>query len=413
MLNILISAYAVSPSKGSEPGVGWNWIINLSENCNLFIITEGEWRIEIEKALESLPQKDNIHFYYNPLPSRIRKMCWNQGDWRFYWYYRKWQKQTFEIANEIIKSHHIDVIHQLNMIGFREPGYLWKIKNIPFVWGPIGGMELVPTGYLVDAKFKQRFKIFIKNRINNWQRKYYPRVLSALKRADFIIAANKGAYDIIHDYHKRPVTLINETGCYPNTPDQLISNKDIDDFNIVWVGRFIFTKQLGLALKIVASLTKTCNIKFHIIGSGADLTVKEYKLLVSKLGIEKYVIWHGEIPHNEVLKFMEQCDIFLFTSIMEGTPHVVLEALQSNLPIVCFDACGQAGVVDDSIGIKIPLTNTSQSIKDFTEAIEYLYNNHKALAMFRSHCFVRQQQLSWNTKAKQMIEIYKSVINKH
>ncbi len=27
MLNVLINAYAVSPNWGSEPGMGWNWII--------------------------------------------------------------------------------------------------------------------------------------------------------------------------------------------------------------------------------------------------------------------------------------------------------------------------------------------------------------------------------------------------
>jgi len=39
------------------------------------------------------------------------------------------------------------------MVGFREPGYLWQL-NIPFVWGPIGGMGYFPTRFLpvVGAK---------------------------------------------------------------------------------------------------------------------------------------------------------------------------------------------------------------------------------------------------------------------
>ncbi len=407
-MNVLINAYAVSPTKGSEPGVGWNWIINLSMYCNLFIITEGEWREEIEETLKKLPQKDSLHFYYNPLPQRIRNMCWNQGDWRFYWYYRKWQKSTLRIAQEIIKTNHIDVIHQLNMIGFREPGYLWKIRNIPFVWGPVGGMELVPTGYLKGASFKHKFKILLKNYINNLQRKYHPRVLLALNRADSILAANKGAYDIIHNFHKKDVTLINETGCYVHESNKSIVRGDGDVFNIVWVGRFIFTKQLELAIKIIASLPSEYNIKFHIIGG--EFPTKEYKQLVHKLGIEKNVIWHGVLSHDEVLKFMEECDVFLFTSIMEGTPHVVLEALQNSLPIICFDTCGQADVVDDSIGIKIPLTNTNQSIIDFSEAIKQIYNNRKLLTTLKENCVVRQKELSWERKAVQMINIYHKAI---
>jgi hypothetical protein len=33
----------------------------------------------------------------------------------------------------------------LNMIGYREPGYLWKL-NVPFVWGPMGGTNVKFSG---------------------------------------------------------------------------------------------------------------------------------------------------------------------------------------------------------------------------------------------------------------------------
>ena len=71
-------------------------------------------------------------------------MCWNQGDWRFYWHYRKWQKQALKLAQAICREHELNAIHQSNMIGFCEPGYLWKIEDIPFVWGPIGGLKQFP-----------------------------------------------------------------------------------------------------------------------------------------------------------------------------------------------------------------------------------------------------------------------------
>lgn len=87
MLSILINAYACSPGMGSEPGMAWNWCVNLAKHCELHIITEGEFREKIEATLKTLPQGKNMHFYYNPVSDEIRKMCWNQGDWRFYTYY--------------------------------------------------------------------------------------------------------------------------------------------------------------------------------------------------------------------------------------------------------------------------------------------------------------------------------------
>lgn len=56
-------------------------------------------------------------------------MCWNQGDWRFYKYYKEWQWKTYLLAKDICKVEKMDVLHQLNMIGFREPGYLWKLSQ--------------------------------------------------------------------------------------------------------------------------------------------------------------------------------------------------------------------------------------------------------------------------------------------
>lgn len=49
MLKILINAYACSPNMGSEPGMAWNWVSNLAKYCELYIITEGEFRSNIEK----------------------------------------------------------------------------------------------------------------------------------------------------------------------------------------------------------------------------------------------------------------------------------------------------------------------------------------------------------------------------
>lgn len=57
MISVLVNAYACSPHWGSEPGMGWNWILALSKYCELYIITEGEWRDKIEEALSSLPQR--------------------------------------------------------------------------------------------------------------------------------------------------------------------------------------------------------------------------------------------------------------------------------------------------------------------------------------------------------------------
>lgn len=407
MLNILVNAYAVNPYWGSEQGLGWNWVINLANYCNVYIITEGEFRDNIENEIQYLPQKENIHFYYNPLPDRIRKMCWNQGDWRFYWYYQKWQKKTLELAQNIIAKNKIDIIHQLNMIGFREPGYLWKIKDIPFVWGPIGGMELVPVNYLTGVPIKQKVIVYLKNILNNYQTKHDRRVYKAINHASQLIAAVKGVKEKIELIYKKDVLLLNETGCKVN--GYISHNPKNDYLKILWVGKFDFRKQLRLAINIIAKL-KDLKIEFHIVGGGTEVEEKQYKKLAYELGIDLICHWHGVIKNEEVQKLMRESDLLLFTSIMEGTPHVVLEAISNCLPVLCFDACGQSASVNNKVGIKVKLTSTNQSINDFATQIRYLSKNREVLANMSTACVERQEELSWNSKAQQMVEIYHSIL---
>lgn len=405
-LNVLINAYAVSPAWGSEPGMGWNWVSNLARYCNLYVITEGEWKKEIDIALESHPFKDNLHFYYLPVSDNIRKKCWNQGDWRFYYYYRKWQKRAFKKAVEIVKGVHIDIIHHLNMIGFREPGLLWKIDGYKYVWGPVGGMETMPITYLKGVSTKTALFNRLKNTINTLQYRYQPNVRKAMRRANAVIAATSGCQCKIMNYYHKDIYLLNETGCY--LVDKTLTHKVSSDvLNILWVGKYDFRKQLGLAIKVIAEI-KDLNIKLKIAGEGEQAP---YKALAIELGVEDKIEFLGRVNHDEMNTLMQGSDIFLFTSIMDATSTVVMEAMQNQLPIVCFDTCGFGTVVDETIGVKIPLSNPEQSVQDFACAIRKLYNERNLLSRMSNNCKERVKEFEWDFKAQRMVEIYKSVLD--
>ena len=411
MLSILINAYACSPNMGSEPGMAWNWCINLAKYCELYIITEGEFQDKIETALPNLPQGKNMHFYYNPVSEKIRNMCWNQGDWRFYYYYQKWQKKTLTIAEDIIRQTHIDIIHQLNMVGFREPGYLWKIEK-PLVWGPIAGIGSIPYSFLKGGGMKYTAFFLLKNFITKLQLRYSPRVKQIIKKAHYVITATPEAQVAIQNaYNIRPL-LINETGCFIKQ-EVIDTKKNNETFDILWVGRFIYTKQLKLALETIAQLKNLKGIKFHIVGKAfTDKETQAYHLYADYLGISNICKWYNFIPNKEVHLLMRKCHLFFFTSIFEATSTVILEAITNHLPIVCFDRCGFGPIVSQEIGIKIPLSTPKQAITNFTDKIIYLYNHRDILQALSEACKRRQQELSWDRKALQIVELYKKTLQK-
>lgn len=406
MISVLINAYACSPNMGSEPGMAWNWCINLANYCELHIITEGEFQDKIKAILPTLPQGKNMHFYYNPVSDEIRKICWNQGDWRFYKYYKEWQWKTYLMAKDICQKNHIDILHQLNMIGFREPGYLWKISDIPFIWGPVDAKESFPMAYLKGASLKTKLFMQLKNAITKWQLQHAKRVQLATKRASYVISASSNSQQAFKKYFQLDSPLLNETGCYIQE-HPIIDKSQKEYLDILWVGKLDFRKQLGLALRSIAK-TQNPHIKLHIVGGGNTLLYQE---LTKELGIESQCKWHGAVSHEEVQKIMQESDVFFFTSVAEGTPHVVLEAIGNNLPVVCFDTCGQGDSVNEKVGIKISLSTPNQSIIDFAEKINYLYQNRSILQQLSEGCNKRQKELSWCNKTLQMIELYNKVLN--
>lgn len=411
MLNILINAYACSPNMGSEPGMAWNWIVNLARYCRLYVITEGEFKEQIEEALKELPQAKNIKFYYNPVTPRIREMCWNQGDWRFYYYYNKWQKSTLNIAKRLVDDHDIDIVHQLNMIGFQEPGYLWKISDKPFIWGPVNAKGKFPTNYFEEASLKIKGAILLKNFLNYVQIKTSRKVRSAVQKAQFVIAASSNSLNTFYRHFSITPILINETGSHVK---QNIGTKDKKGkriFDILWVGKFDFGKQLGLAIKTLAFL-KNPNIRLHIVGDDKGASGEKYKEIALKLNVADSCVWHGKVSHQQVQEIMQASDLFLFTSVSEGTPHVVLESLSNNLPVVCFDTCGQGDVVNEKVGRKVKLSTPKLSIEHFAKNINDLYMNRSELLELSNNCFERQQELSWDSKATQMLELYQQALSK-
>lgn len=412
MLSVLVNAYACSPGMGSEPGMAWNWCINLAKYCELHIITEGEFRDKIEAVLPELPQGKNMHFYYNPVPDKVRKMCWNQGDWRFYRYYRKWQWKTYLIAKEICVHERIDIIHQLNMIGFREPGYLWKIENIPFVWGPIGGLKLFPLAYLRGAGWKLKVFNRVKNIISILQLKHSSRVDKALRHSKILISSIPDSYRMIKKYKGLESIIVPETGCYERDEEKRHVGKNTDPkMKLLWVGKFDFRKQLGLAIKVMDQV-KNLNVELIVCGSGSETQVRYYKKLSYDLGVSNLINWRGNIDNTIVLQEMRNADLFFFTSVSDDTSTVVMEALANELPVLCFDACGFGYVISDDIGVKIPLSNPEQSVKDFSEKIGYLYKHREVLTRLSLKCRERKQTLSWENKANMMVNMYKQCIVK-
>lgn len=408
-LNILINAYACGPNWGSEIGMGWNWIINLSNYCQLHIITESNFKEDIEKALPILNLKYIPQFYYEDIGAKGRELFWKQGSFSFYSHYKKWQKRAFLQAKSIIKQNDIDIVHQLNMIGFREPGYLWLIKDKPFIIGPLGGFAMYPWKYMALLGLRDKVFYALRNIINSFQILFLKRYKKALSAASKVYLATPDGQEIISKYSSE-FSIASETGAYSYFGDSLSKSFQLnDDLILSWVGVIKGSKALPLALKAIANSKFKSKIKLNVVGVG--INELKCKQLAQDLGIADNIVWHGRVNNDESKKIISLSHFLFFTSILEATSTVVFEALQNNTPVICHDAFGFGHVVDNSCGIKIKLSHPRKAVQDFTNVLDNIFHKNFNYAVFSNGCKNKIKEYEWDTKARKMYLDYKNILN--
>ena len=126
-----------------------------------------------------------------------------------------------------------------------------------------------------------------------------------------------------------------------------------DQLIIGSVGRFHDSKDYeSLVASAPAVIRKFKNIKYMLIGR--DIDSKNFTLMnwIAKTGYSSHFLLLGEI--NDVAKYMSAMDIFCLSSITEGFPNVVGEAMSMALPCVVTDVGDIKKLVGDTAIIVDP-----------------------------------------------------------
>jgi hypothetical protein len=107
----------------------------------------------------------------------------------YYRLYRQWHEKAYDLAKRLAAEVRFDLAHQINMTGYREPGFLWKL-DLPFVWGPVGGTANVPLRFASVLGPGPFCYHLAKTVVNKIQLRYHPRVRQALRRVDGFVTSN-------------------------------------------------------------------------------------------------------------------------------------------------------------------------------------------------------------------------------
>lgn len=402
---ILATCYAVNPYKGSEDGMGWNFVNQIARFNKVIAITRENNQPAIEKFMKENPNEvyQNITFLYFDLPYWMR--FWKKGGRGAMLYYYMWQRGIVSFIKKQVVNY--DIVHNVNFHNDWTPSFLYKLEK-PMVWGPIGHHPIIPAQYLKPYSIKylviDRATWLVKQLFWNLSLS----LKKTVKKADHILCMNTGVSAILN--------LKNTFSIQPSVATEdffegVLTKKE--GFNIISVGRFVPLKGFDLTLhsfiKFIYSLSPTDreNCKLTLVGTGPE---KEfYQKIIIENKVEHYVEIIEWIDRKELMKLYEKAAVFLFPS-HEGAGMVVAEAMSFGLPVICLNNEGPGEFINTSCGFAVPQLDYNNTVSELKEALQKLYFDKELL--YNLSLGARKQfeeKFTWDSRGEYLNKIYKTL----
>jgi glycosyltransferase involved in cell wall biosynthesis len=406
-LKVLVSAYACNPYRGSEPGIGWGWIVQISKHHDVWVITKRDESADIEAELARRPAlRQRVRFHY-VARWRFRDLerLWPPS---YYWSYKRWQRKACRLARRLHAEVGFDVVHQLTMMGFREPGYLWQL-DAPFVWGPVGGLGLLPWRFLPSLGPAGALFHVGRNLVNVLQRKLLARPKEAARRTGGkLIAGTRETARAVEQFLHQRSHVVCEIGPPDREPQPINNRWAIEPLRLVWSGLHVSRKGLPLLLRAVSRLSRRVHVQLDILGHGPQTAA--WKRLARRLSVHDRCQWHGWLPREQALDVTRNGHAFVITSLFDLTSTVLIEALALGLPVICLDHCGFADVVTPECGIKVPVRRPRQVIRDLAAAIAHLWHDEQGRQQLAEGSLRQVAAFSWEKKGEAVNALYAEAV---
>ena len=413
--NILIVAATCHPDKGSEPGLGWNWIRHIASRHSVTAIVGESYgnREAIRIALDNDPVlSKNVKFIFVdwfPQPKKgLTAVIWRTFQPLYYRRYRQWMFKAYGVANELCTQQHFDFVHQITIASYREPGFAWKLP-VPFIWGPVGGLGNMPWRCLPSLGPVEGVRHLCRNVLNIVQIQHHYRFHRAIKHASAIFAMDTSSQHALQkNYGKRSV-VVAAAFCDRDHPAKRFRIRSAEPLRLLFAGLHLSRKGLAFLLQALALLPDKSAWQLDVLGHG--VMTHSWKQLANRLGLEHRVTFHGYVANDEKDRIMQDSDVLVFPSLLEGWPAVVAEALSLGMPVVTTDLHGMRDVVTKECGILVDAKDSHLLIKGLRDGISRLISEKDLLGQLSAGAAKRATELSAEQQMPLVFAAYDSVLS--
>lgn len=402
-MKILLCAYACEPNRGSEPGVGWQWAINMSadKKKEVYVLTRSNNKDVINAYWTDSKCPGNLHFFYYDLP---KTLVWaKHHGLPVNLYYTWWLVGAVNFAKRLHEEIHFDMAHHITFGVFRDPCPLYKL-NIPYVIGPVGGGEVTPARLTCLYSAKERFNEWLREMMNKVAL-LNPMVNKCFNNASLILTKTQDTKDLLTKWADKTIVHL-ELGIKSVSNYLVVRDKDI----FLFVGRFTYWKGVKLVLKTFEQYShKHASARLLMIGKGEmKCEIKQFAASCN-LNIE-IIPW---IKQEELKQYYSTAGAMLFPSLHDSSGNVVLEALSFGLPVICLDCGGPATVLGDTLTDLVVETknkDVSNVADGIVEKMELISTDGEFRKMISKKCITRAQELLWSNTVNSCYKLIESVI---
>lgn len=178
-------------------------------------------------------------------------------------------------------------------------------------------------------------------------------------------------------------------------------NINSEDFVLATAARLDLAKNHIMLINVMKIITKVVpNCKLLIIGEGSEY--EKLNAAINEYGLSEYVFLLGY--RNDVLEMFFASDVFLLSSLTEGTSVTLLEAMYTGLPAIVTNVGGNPEILKDKVTGYLVNSNDAPAM---AEKILLLFQNRdlaKKLGMEGRKRVVTQ--FSFETMLKKYEELY-------
>jgi len=233
----------------------------------------------------------------------------------------------------------------------------------------------------------------------------YPVEKFVYKYCDAVVT-NRGAKRLIDKGLKEEKINVISQGVqlslfHPKVPQKFLHNGFPKIISVSRLSKEKNLISLIRATKIV--MTKYPNCAVAIVGEGRDFNRLSRE--VELLSLEKNVFLEGRVPHHRVPALLSGCDFFVLSSIYEGLPSAMLEAMACGLPVIA------TPIVKETMGLKnwVNVLIAEPTPQGISRAIIRLSSDHHLKDKIRKNAFLFIKKYHNANRAK---ESFTNIINR-